>query len=342
MPMSGPAIAGFVSALLPPEYGGPEPGTVAAQVERYLDQMPRPAATALRTGFVALAAYARLSAGRALPGLDVDRRERVLDRLAARTATADALEGLKAVVLLVAGAEDARPTLAARVASTGVARADPALDVTPAGSWASLHRCDAIVIGSGAGGAMVARTLARAGMETVVVEEGRRFGVAEFREGHPLERFAALYRDAGATAAFGRPPVVLPIGRGVGGTTLVNSGTCYRTPTSVLLGWRDRAGFALADPERFGPYLDEVEATLRVAPVPAEVMGRNGELLLAGAAALGWRAGPLRRNAPGCGGCCQCAIGCPRNAKLGVHLNALPEACAAGARILSEARVERV
>jgi choline dehydrogenase-like flavoprotein len=50
----------------------------------------------------------------------------------------------------------------------------------------------------------------------------------------------------------------------------------------------------------------------------------------------------LARNAPGCGGCCQCAIGCPRNAKFGVHLNALPQACAAGARIVSEARVQRV
>jgi choline dehydrogenase-like flavoprotein len=50
----------------------------------------------------------------------------------------------------------------------------------------------------------------------------------------------------------------------------------------------------------------------------------------------------LLRNAPGCGGCCQCAIGCPRNAKLGVHLNALPEASAAGARIVSQARAVRV
>ncbi|WP_369806473.1 GMC family oxidoreductase N-terminal domain-containing protein, partial [Mycobacterium sp. E3198] len=35
-------------------------------------------------------------------------------------------------------------------------------------------------------------------------------------------------------------------------------------------------------------------------------------------------------------------MGCPRNAKFGVHLNALPQACAAGARIVSQARVERV
>src|SRR6185436_10501397 len=90
------------------------------------------------------------------------------------------------------------------------------------------------------------------------------------------------------------------------------------------------------------PFLDDVWATLQVAPSPARVLGRNAELALAGASALGWDAQPLQRNAPGCAGSCQCAIGCPRNAKLGVHLNALPQACAAGARIVSEARVERV
>jgi choline dehydrogenase-like flavoprotein len=47
-------------------------------------------------------------------------------------------------------------------------------------------------------------------------------------------------------------------------------------------------------------------------------------------------------NAYRCAGCCQSAIGCPRNAKSGVQLNALPQACEAGARILSEGRVERI
>jgi choline dehydrogenase-like flavoprotein len=135
---------------------------------------------------------------------------------------------------------------------------------------------------------------------------------------------------------------VLPIGRGVGGTTLVNSGTCYRPPTRVVDEWRVRDGLDLVADGGFDTRLADVEATLQVAPVPLEIMGNNGHALLRGAEALGWAAGPLRRNAPGCGGCCQCAVGCPSNAKLGVHLNALPQACAAGARIVSELRVDRI
>jgi choline dehydrogenase-like flavoprotein len=85
-----------------------------------------------------------------------------------------------------------------------------------------------------------------------------------------------------------------------------------------------------------------VERTLHVAQQPLDVLGRNGRLALLGAERLGWQAAPLRRNAPGCEGSSQCAVGCPVGAKNGVHLNALPQACEAGARILTRATVQRV
>lgn len=341
--MGNAALEGFCAALLPPAHGGPDPGALAARIERFLDQAPRHVRAGVRAATVGLDAAAVVTAGHRLAGLDADRARALLERTErARTATAHGLHTLKALVLLVAGAEAFRDELAGAIAATGLAREDPPLDVTPAHEWPPTAEADVVVVGSGAGGAMAARTLARAGLRVVVVEEGRRHTVEEFRGHHPLRRFTDLYRDAGTTVALGRPPIMLPMGRGVGGTTLVNSGTCYRTPEAVLTRWRDEAGLALADPSEFSGYLDEVEATLDVAPVPAAVMGRNGELALLGAQRLGWHAGPLRRNAPGCEGCCQCALGCPRNAKAGVHLNALPQACAAGARILSEARVTRV
>ena len=141
--------------------------------------------------------------------------------------------------------------------------------------------------------------------------------------------------------ALGNPPIALPLGRAVGGTTVINSGTCFRPPVGVATSWHKEHGFALADLELLGPRIADVEATIGVAPAPMEVLGRNGELALEGAAALDWQSAPLRRNAPGCRGACQCAIGCPNNAKGGVHLNALPQACEAGARIVTGLRVNR-
>ncbi|HEU4361434.1 MAG TPA: GMC family oxidoreductase [Mycobacterium sp.] len=341
--LSARAIAAFGAALLPPEHGGPSAGLVVQRVERYLAQLPASTRTAVHSGLMSVSAASFLSTGRALRHLPPDRRAAVLHRIAALSPDAGvALEGLKAIVLLANGADEYAAELFARAIEHDPARPDAALTVLPADEIDSVVRADAVVVGSGAGGAMAARTLARAGWQTIVLEEGRRWTVDEFRSRHPIDRYAGLYRGGGTTVALGRPAVVLPIGRAVGGTTVVNSGTCYRPPLAVQQRWRDEFGLTPADPARLAGYLDDVEQTLQVSPVPLPTMGRNGRLLLDGAAALGWQAAPIPRNAPGCDACCQCAIGCPRNAKFGVHLNALPQACAAGARIVAPARVQRL
>ncbi|BBX75041.1 GMC family oxidoreductase [Mycobacterium shinjukuense] len=337
------SLASFGTALLPEEHGGPSPAQFIERVDRYLARMPATSRLAVHAELLALAAASYLTTGRSLPRLDPGQRQRVLRRVAALSPDAGAaVEGLKAIMLLATGADTYAQELLSRAQEHGPARPDAALTVTPSTESRSVMRTDAVIIGSGAGGAMAARTLARAGMGVVVLEEGRRWTVEEFRTAHPIDRYAGLYRGAGATVALGRPAVVLPMGRAVGGTTVVNSGTCFRPPVAVQRRWRDEFGLSLADPDRLAGHLDEVERTLRVAPVPLEVMGRNGTLLLDAATSLGWRAAPIPRNAPGCEGCCQCAIGCPQNAKFGVHLNALPQACEAGARIISQAWVQRV
>ncbi|BBU24482.1 GMC family oxidoreductase [Mycobacterium xenopi] len=337
------ATAAFGVALLPEEHGGPSAALLVERVERYVNQLPMSSRLALRGGLLAIQVTGHLMTGRSLSQLSPETRANVLRRLASLGPDASAaLEGLKAVVLMANGADTYATELFARAREHEPARPDAVLNVISSIDSPSVVTADAVVVGSGAGGAMVARTLAQAGLDTVVVEEGRRWTVDEFRSRHPIDRFAGLYRGAGATVALGRPAIVMPMGRAVGGSTVVNSGTCYRPPLTVQRHWRDEYGLGLADPAQLSGYLDEVERTLQVAPVPLEIMGRNGTLLLVGAEALGWRAAPIPRNAPGCDACCQCAIGCPRNAKFGVHLNALPQACVAGARILADARVERV
>ena len=100
---------------------------------------------------------------------------------------------------------------------------------------------DAVVIGTGAGGAPVAKELAEGGMRVVMLEEGQRFETGDLTA-RPRDMTRRLYRDAGQTVTAGNVPILLPLGRGVGGTTLVNSGTCFRTPGPVLARWRDEFG----------------------------------------------------------------------------------------------------
>lgn len=327
------AVQGAVAAILGTDLAEAE--LVAARLDTVCDALPLVARAGIRSSARVLDGLARVVGGKRLADLPPGRREEVWQTVAGSAVGSACLEALKMPVLLAAAAHRAE-----RRSGLPPASEDPALDCVPSSDWPSCTTADAVVIGSGAGGAMVARTLATAGLRTVVVEEGRHHPTSEFREREPLDRWLGLYRDGGATMAVGRPTILLPRGRAVGGTTVVNSGTCYRTPARVLAQWRDHYGIEAV--ERFDTLLDEVERTLQVATQPLDVLGRNGHLALLGAERLGWRGAPLRRNAPGCVGSSQCAVGCPVGAKNGVHLNALPQACAAGARIVSDASVDRI
>lgn len=199
--------------------------------------------------------------------------------------------------------------------------------------------CDAVVVGSGAGGAVAAAALAEAGLDVIVVEAGPQLSRADYPD-DPLEALPALYRDGGLTVAEGRPPIPLPVGRCVGGTTVINSGTCFRAPREVLEAWAREAGIAWATGlER---EFAAAEDFLAVTPVDVATMGRNGQLCMEGAAALGASGGPISRNAGPCIRCGTCPTGCRLDAKRAMHVSYLPRAVAAGARLRRGVRATRV
>ena len=201
------------------------------------------------------------------------------------------------------------------------------------------EECDVVIVGSGAGGAVAAATLAEAGLDVVVLEAGASYDRESYPE-NPLDAIAQLYRDGGLTMAEGRPPIPVPVGRTVGGTTVVNSGTCFRAPEPVLTRWREQHGVTWAD--ELAPDFAEAEEFLRVTPVDPERMGRNGQLAMEGAAAIGASGGPISRNAGNCVQCSSCPYGCAIDAKQGMHVSYLPRAVAAGARLRAGVEARRI
>lgn len=215
----------------------------------------------------------------------------------------------------------------------------PRLDPEAMRAPADVERCDVVIAGSGAGGASAARVLSEAGLSVIVVEEGGYHDASTYST-DPFEALPLLYRDSGLTVCEGRPVIPMPVGRCVGGTTVINSGTCFPAPDDILYAWREQHGIPWAT-ELDGEF-EAVDRALDVTPLPAGLVGRNAELCRLGAEAIGASNGPIARNAGDVVCCGTCPTGCAIDAKRAMHVSELPRAVTAGCRIRANARVRSV
>jgi len=202
-------------------------------------------------------------------------------------------------------------------------------------------RTQVCVVGSGAGGAVVAKELAEAGVEVCVLEEGGYYRGKDFT-GRPREMLDLLYRHRGLTGTVGGVTIPIPLGKCVGGTTTINSGSCYRAPDYVLEAWQREHGVADVDEPHLRPYFERVERELNVHPVPDATYGNNSRVFERGAGVLGFAGARIPRNEKGCLGTGVCAFGCPQDAKQAMHVSYVPKAIAAGAQLYTRCRVDRI
>lgn len=198
---------------------------------------------------------------------------------------------------------------------------------------------DAVIAGSGAGGAVVAKELAEGGMKVAILEEG---GSPVRHRDLAMDAVGRMYRDSGMVGARGRPYIPIPLGKCFGGSTVVNSGTCFRTPEAVLDLWRDCLGLRELYPETLERSFARVEAELQVETADFAVMSRPNTLVHELCERAGRPGAPLRRNAVQCAGCGMCCYGCTSGAKRGMDLSYLPKALRAGADAYVHARAVRI
>lgn len=197
---------------------------------------------------------------------------------------------------------------------------------------------DVVIVGSGAGGGVVAKALAEAGRSVIVLEAGSFVPEPDMPRAE-IDAFDRLYLDHGLTATSDGSISILA-GSAVGGGTTINWSTSIAAPDPVRAGWARAHAIAGFDGAEGDADYAAVTAELSItetAPIPPK-----DALLLRGAAALGLEAAPTRRNAVDCHACGSCPFGCRAGTKrsgLRVHL---AEAFASGARIVAAARVDRV
>ncbi len=200
---------------------------------------------------------------------------------------------------------------------------------------------DVCVIGTGAGGAVAAKELAERGLRVIALEEGGHHTREEFNR-RPADMLPLLYRDAGLTGSIGRPAIAIPLGRAVGGTTLINSGTCFRTPDAILEKWSAEFGLPDLRPSDMVSRFERVERILNVTPVAPEILGRNGTLMKRATEMLGLRGRPIPRNAKDCRGSGVCCFGCPTGAKQSTDRSYVPLALEHGADVYVHARANEI
>jgi len=198
---------------------------------------------------------------------------------------------------------------------------------------------DWVVVGSGAGGATAAVSLARGGEQVAVVEAG----AWRDPDQYPLSAYGGM-RDlmpefgSSITTSAAQWPIVQ--GKAVGGTTVINSAICVRTPGDIFAQWQREHG--LPDySDRIWAIQDQLENELAATETPL-ALGRTNQLALQGAEALGYESHLTTRYVKDCSGSGQCLQGCGSQRKQSLNLNFIPETARLGGAILSCAPVNKV
>jgi choline dehydrogenase-like flavoprotein len=201
------------------------------------------------------------------------------------------------------------------------------------------ERCEALVIGSGPGGAVVAAELAEAGLDVILLEEGPPFGVKDFRQeaGASMQR---MFRGNGTRVAKGAAYMPTMQAKALGGTAIANSIIAMPAPAYVFDRWRERTGVDLG--AALDPHYAKVSRRLGVEPTRDEVMGERNLRFKRGCDALGISCEPIPRAVRGCKGSGECFTGCRNRAKMSPDLSYVPAAIRAGARVYTSVRVDEV
>ena len=200
-------------------------------------------------------------------------------------------------------------------------------------------QCDVVIVGSGAGAGITAELLTKAGLDVVLIEEGPLRTSSDFKQ-KESDAYATLYQEGAGRRTMDGALTLLQ-GRCVGGTTVINWTSSFRTPDSTLGYWQERFGLKDFAADAMAPWFDQAERRLNVTPwaIPPNA---NNELLRTGAQKLGIEAHVIPRNVKTCYNLGSCGLGCPTNAKQSMLVTTIPSALESGARLFYQTRAERL
>ena len=201
--------------------------------------------------------------------------------------------------------------------------------------------CDVCIIGTGAGGGFSAKVLQEAGLKVLMLEAGGYFTKARFnmREG---DSFRNLYQEGGLLTTKDGGIAILQ-GGCVGGGTVVNWVSCFRTPEWVFEDhWRKKWGMNGFTYKELEPHFDAISQRLNINPVSPEEVNKNNQIIKQGGEALGYEIEYVPRNVRECKSLGFCDTACPIDANQSQAITTIPDAMRAGATVISRCYVDKV
>jgi choline dehydrogenase-like flavoprotein len=198
----------------------------------------------------------------------------------------------------------------------------------------------AVVIGTGAGGSIALRELARAGIDVIALEEGSDHIWSDFDQREET-MLPELFQDRAGRMTDDFAINVLQ-GRGVGGSTIHNTNLCKRTPAEILDLWARKHRVTGCTAAEMNVAFETIERDLHVTRIPDDAINANNDVLRRGVQALGWRGGVLSHNRDGCVRSGFCEVGCAYDGKNNARKVVVPQAIERGARVYADVRVTRI
>ncbi len=343
-------VSALAEAVMPAGHGIQGGGVVTIErLERFLSGASPPFVDGVRAGLWSAELATLPRYGRPLSKLPLERRRQVVTSWN-RSSSRVRRWWLRAILTPVKAAHFDDPTMFQQV---GCAYGRPTATQPEPERWMQQVTngrevdedldidCEVVVVGTGAGGAAAAHELAKRGRAVLMVEQGDFFQRPDF-VGRASPAYQKMYLGGGATVALGNIFAPVWAGRSVGGSTTINSGTCYRAPEWTLRRWAQRYGLSMLSSAALAPYFERAEQMLAVEVAPAEHLGGPARVVARGAGALGLSHQPIARNAPGCDGQGVCCFGCPTGAKRSTDVSYVPQALQRGAQLITGATVEMV
>ena len=198
---------------------------------------------------------------------------------------------------------------------------------------------DVAIIGSGAGGGTTAEILSAAGYKVLLIEEGPLKTSSDFKLLED-EAYTSLYQEGiGRMSKDGA--ITILQGRAVGGTTLINWTSSFRTPDATLSHWASEYAVKGHSSAEMAPWFEKMEQRLGIAPW-AMPPNPNNDVIRKGCEKLGYSWHVIPRNVRGCFNLGYCGMGCPVNAKQSMLVTTIPSTLEAGGELLYLARAERL